>query len=168
MPYAHEWAKRHQTAGIASSAESTEIAATVGVNLIEVQWDWTYTSDYCCRWFHGNIISHTVYCIHCCVWCNFFSDRSFVCCLNSIAKLKTDGTEPPESISYNSAEAVISAQSLSKGDTDGVFSFGKPVFRKISASGIDTELLRQRQDILFYDELILYEVRILLRADNIA
>lgn len=30
--------------------------------------------------------------------------------------------------------------------------------RQIGSSGIDVDMLRQRQDILFYDEIILYQV----------
>jgi hypothetical protein len=56
--------------------------------------------------------------------------------------------------------AAAGTETETEPEPETVFSCtgGKPQFRKIAESGIDTEMLKQRQDILFYDEIILYEV----------
>lgn len=135
VPYANEWARRHKppTADIASTLPGVQPrhgALSAGsIPLVEVVWDWTYSTDYCC----------------------------------SLAKKVEDNMD----ISlHNTPEAVISAKSLSsttEPSMESVFSFDKPAqFKKISGSGINTEMLTQRQDILFYDEVILYEVATVL------
>lgn len=78
---------------------------------------------------------------------------SFFC---SLAKFKDE----IEVVAYNSPEAIRSAKSMSAvSSIESVFPIQTLDFKKISDSGIDADMLRQRQDILFYDEIILYEVR---------
>lgn len=54
VPYAHEWSERHkgglqQGATIPVAGVPPEGLTAGGIPLVEVVWDWTYTTDYCCR-----------------------------------------------------------------------------------------------------------------------
>ena len=61
----------------------------------------------------------------------------------------------------NGLTEVVNAKTISIDTTDVAESTDRsqiPKFQKIASSGLDLNLLQQRQEILFYDEIVLYEV----------
>lgn len=66
---------------------------------------------------------------------------------------ESDGTDTPREVINAKAISMDTTNTEEINHTSQV-----QKFQKIARSGLDMNLLQQRQEILFYDEVVLYEV----------